>query len=137
MTGPTYLDTYRSALDAAGVQYDVYDVDALPEPVRRMRDLIMEACVSGDVERLRYILRMQRDHYLPRKIIREHLDAIDAANEKLENFRILKSAEVDILEDGKLLACADLSSAYTPSFALIGAESIIMEQSDLGRATPH
>ncbi|CAA9371550.1 MAG: transcriptional regulator, MerR family, partial [uncultured Nocardioides sp.] len=30
-----------------------------------------------DVERLRYILRMQRDHYLPHKVIREHLDAID------------------------------------------------------------
>ncbi len=30
-----------------------------------------------DVERLRYILRMQRDHYLPLKVIGEHLDAID------------------------------------------------------------
>jgi murein tripeptide amidase MpaA len=26
--GPTHLQTYRAALDAAGVQYDVYDVDA-------------------------------------------------------------------------------------------------------------
>jgi DNA-binding transcriptional MerR regulator len=31
----------------------------------------------GDVDRLRYILRMQRDHYLPHKVIGEHLDAID------------------------------------------------------------
>ncbi|WP_235736092.1 transcriptional regulator FtsR [Nocardioides alcanivorans] len=31
----------------------------------------------ADVERLRYILRMQRDHYLPLKVIGEHLDAID------------------------------------------------------------
>ncbi len=30
-----------------------------------------------DVDRLRYVLRMQRDHYLPLKVIREHLDAID------------------------------------------------------------
>ncbi len=30
-----------------------------------------------DVERLRYVLRAQRDHYLPLKVIREHLDAID------------------------------------------------------------
>ena len=30
-----------------------------------------------DIERLRYILRMQRDHYLPLKVIREHLDLID------------------------------------------------------------
>jgi DNA-binding transcriptional MerR regulator len=30
-----------------------------------------------DIERLRYILRMQRDHYLPLRVIGEHLDAID------------------------------------------------------------
>jgi DNA-binding transcriptional MerR regulator len=30
-----------------------------------------------DVERLRYILLMQRDHYLPLRVIGEHLDAID------------------------------------------------------------
>ena len=32
---------------------------------------------QADVERIRYILRMQRDHYLPKKVIAEHLDAID------------------------------------------------------------
>ena len=32
---------------------------------------------DADVERLRYILRMQRDHYLPLKVIGEHLDALD------------------------------------------------------------
>jgi DNA-binding transcriptional MerR regulator len=32
---------------------------------------------SDDVDRLRYILRMQRDHYLPLRVIGEHLDAID------------------------------------------------------------
>jgi DNA-binding transcriptional MerR regulator len=32
---------------------------------------------SLDVDRLRYILTMQRDHYLPLKIIGEHLEAID------------------------------------------------------------
>lgn len=31
----------------------------------------------ADAERLRYVLRMQRDHYLPLKVIREYLDAID------------------------------------------------------------
>ncbi len=30
-----------------------------------------------DIVRLRYVLTMQRDHYLPHKVIREHLDAID------------------------------------------------------------
>jgi DNA-binding transcriptional MerR regulator len=32
---------------------------------------------AEDVERLRYILTMQRDHYLPLRVIGEHLDAID------------------------------------------------------------
>lgn len=32
---------------------------------------------SNDVEKLRYILRMQRDHYLPLKVIKEHIEAID------------------------------------------------------------
>lgn len=30
-----------------------------------------------DVERLRYVLTCQREHYLPLKVIRDHLDAID------------------------------------------------------------
>jgi len=33
---------------------------------------------------------------------------------------------------GKLLPGANLDNAYTPSFALIGAESLILEQSDIG-----
>ena len=36
---------------------------------------------ADDVERLRYILRMQRDHYLPLRVIGEHLDASTAGLE--------------------------------------------------------
>ncbi|MFF4043624.1 MerR family transcriptional regulator [Streptomyces sp. NPDC001816] len=32
---------------------------------------------AADVERLAHVLRMQRDHYLPLKVIREHLDAME------------------------------------------------------------
>lgn len=32
---------------------------------------------DSDIERLRYILRMQKEHYLPLKVIREHLDMMD------------------------------------------------------------
>ena len=32
---------------------------------------------SGDVGRLRYVLSQQKDHYLPLKVIKEQLDAID------------------------------------------------------------
>ena len=37
-----------------------------------------------DVERLRYVLTCQREHYLPLKVIREHLDAIDRGLEPPE-----------------------------------------------------
>lgn len=36
---------------------------------------------ESDITRLRYILQMQRDHYLPLKVIREHLDMIDRGME--------------------------------------------------------
>ncbi|MEU0074361.1 MerR family transcriptional regulator [Streptomyces sp. NPDC006332] len=32
---------------------------------------------AGDVERLGQVLRMQRDHYLPLKVIKDHLDAVE------------------------------------------------------------
>lgn len=32
---------------------------------------------SGDVSRLRYVLSQQRDHYLPLRVIKEQLDAVD------------------------------------------------------------
>jgi DNA-binding transcriptional MerR regulator len=37
-----------------------------------------------DVQRLRYVLTAQREHYLPLKVIREHLDAIDRGLEPPE-----------------------------------------------------
>jgi len=39
----------------------------------------------ADVERLRYVLAAQRDHYLPLKVIREHLDAMDRGLEPSVN----------------------------------------------------
>jgi FAD/FMN-containing dehydrogenase/Fe-S oxidoreductase len=52
---------------------------------------------------------------------------------EIEPFRAYKQA-VDPdghFNAGKLLAGGDLANAYTPSFSLIGAESLILEQSDL------
>ena len=34
---------------------------------------------ESDIERLRFILRLQREHFLPLKVIRERLDEVDAA----------------------------------------------------------
>lgn len=35
---------------------------------------------EGDVDRLRYILSVQKSHYLPLKVIREHLEAMDSGD---------------------------------------------------------
>jgi FAD/FMN-containing dehydrogenase/Fe-S oxidoreductase len=54
--------------------------------------------------------------------------------EEIEQFRAYKQ-EADPegrFNAGKLLAGGDLTNAYTPSFSLIGAESLILDQSDLG-----
>lgn len=36
---------------------------------------------ESDIERLRYILEVQKNHYLPLKVIREHLDMMDRGQE--------------------------------------------------------
>jgi len=36
---------------------------------------------AHDMERLRFVLTMQRDHYLPLKVIREYLDDLDAGKQ--------------------------------------------------------
>jgi DNA-binding transcriptional MerR regulator len=40
---------------------------------------------SGDVARLRFVLAEQRDHYLPLRVIKDHLDAIDRGLEPPDN----------------------------------------------------
>ncbi len=51
------------------------EAEGLVEPARTSSGY--RKFTHADVERLRYVLAMQRDHYLPLKVIREHLDAID------------------------------------------------------------
>lgn len=49
-----------------------------------------------DVERLRFILSVQRDHYLPLRVIREHLDAMDAGEAPPEPPGTEHAAAVDV-----------------------------------------
>ncbi|GHU29742.1 oxidoreductase [Betaproteobacteria bacterium] len=56
------------------------------------------------------------------------------SEEEIRPFREYK-ARVDPdghFNKGKLMAGSDLSAAYTPSFSLLGAESLILEQSEIG-----
>ncbi|MBI4206011.1 MAG: DUF3683 domain-containing protein, partial [Betaproteobacteria bacterium] len=61
------------------------------------------------------------------------LDFLDPG--RIEEFRLYKE-RVDPagrFNRGKLLSGANLEAAYTPSFSLLGAESLILEQSEIGR----
>ncbi len=56
------------------------------------------------------------------------------AEDEIKDFRAYKQ-KVDPegrFNKGKLLAEGDLRNAYTPSFGLMGAESLILQQSDIG-----
>ena len=60
------------------------------------------------------------------------MDFLDS--QKIHEFRLYKE-KVDPegrFNKGKLLAGANLENAYTPSFSLLGAESLILEQSEIG-----
>ncbi len=61
------------------------------------------------------------------------LEFLDA--QQVEAFRAYKE-QVDPnghFNRGKLLAGADLTNVYTPSFSLLGTESLILEQSEIGK----
>lgn len=51
------------------------EAEGLIEPERSPSGYRMFA--QADAERLRFILAAQRDHYLPLRVIKEHLDAVD------------------------------------------------------------
>jgi len=71
---------------------------------------------SAHVDRIRYILSMQRDHYLPLKVIAEHLDALDRGLTPPEPTSATPTAvvpqtvtvEVDSLDTGVRLRRAEL-----------------------------
>ncbi len=54
-------DIARPEIENGPLPEIVYNLDRLPEPVRRMHDLIVEAARSGDIERLRPLLGMGDD----------------------------------------------------------------------------
>ncbi len=65
---------------------------------------------DDDIERLRYVLRAQRDRYLPLKVIREELDRIDAglavdspAGPDPDEVAHLRGNEQAVVEDQSLL----------------------------------
>ena len=65
-----------------------------------------------DVERLRYVLSAQRDQYLPLRVIREHLDAIDRGLEPPDGRPIAAPDGSEIrLSRSELIEAAGIDSA--------------------------
>ncbi|MCX5206774.1 MerR family transcriptional regulator [Streptomyces sp. NBC_00237] len=81
----------------------------------------------ADVERLAQVLRMQRDHYLPLKVIKEHLDAL----ERGEDVRLPSPGGPRELLDG-----APEVAAERVTVARLGRDELLaaaeVEESELG-----
>lgn len=75
---------------------------------------------AGDVERLGQVLRMQRDHYLPLKVIREHLEAL----ERGEEVRLPSLSRQGDAGGGVLLGDPP-GGAEAPSAARIGRDDLL------------
>jgi DNA-binding transcriptional MerR regulator len=63
---------------------------------------------AADISRLRYVLAAQRDHYLPLRVIKEQLDALDRGEEPAGR---LGTAAAELLGVGEAGGSAQLSAA--------------------------
>lgn len=87
---------------------------------------------AADVERLRYVLRQQRDAYAPLGVIREHLERLDtgAAHEPLSLAAVgFERSDVVSIEE-----VARITSSSVDRIAMIASEGIV-EQAAPGRFT--
>ncbi|MFF0014744.1 MerR family transcriptional regulator [Streptomyces sp. NPDC005374] len=88
-----------------------------------------------DLERLGHVLRMQRDHYLPLKVIREHLDAMERGEAvALPTVGRQRDGE-SVLEVSEGPAAARIGRAELLAAAEIG-ESELTEWESYGLITP-
>ena len=82
----------------------------------------------ADVERLRYVLAAQRDHYLPLRVIKDHLDALDRG-------LALPASPVTPGEDGSLTSSTPRAprsaSPVAPAVALPDADAFTREGTEL------
>ncbi|MFF9147892.1 transcriptional regulator FtsR [Streptomyces sp. NPDC055051] len=74
-----------------------------------------------DVERLAAVLRMQRDHYLPLKVIREHLDALARG----EQVALPAPGRRRDLLDGLLDVPSDAEAAERPTGTRLGRAELV------------
>lgn len=80
-----------------------------------------------DVDRLRYVLAMQRDHYLPLRVIKEHLDAIDRGLEPLRVDRAAPQVPHRVLAAGAALPDPDAFLPSEPDELLLSRAELLAE----------
>ncbi len=85
---------------------------------------------AADVERLRYVLAAQRDHYLPLKVIKEHLDTIDRGMEPATPSPRLPRALVSASLAGGSPSARD----FTPSVDVRMTRAELLAESGLSAA---
>ncbi|MGH2760031.1 MAG: transcriptional regulator FtsR [Actinomycetota bacterium] len=85
---------------------------------------------EADIDRLRFILRLQRDHFLPLKVIRERLDEVDRAPDSEGQARLLFDDEPDTPKEGVAAITAAGTGASFSISELGGASGLTTEQID-------
>lgn len=86
---------------------------------------------EDDIERLRFILKLQRDHFLPLKVIRERLEELDTTGTSTEGQARITFEEIDTEEqDPKTALTAAGTGASLSITELASASGLSPEQID-------
>ena len=89
---------------------------------------------EADVVRLRYILDVQKNHYLPLKVIREHLDAIDVGQEPPSLTTVATPVPEEPVAPDALVAAPAVRVA-TPKRALRLTRKDLLQMSGVSEST--
>lgn len=86
---------------------------------------------EDDIERLRFILKLQRDHFLPLKVIRERLDELDTSGAGAEGQARMSFEEIEVEDhEGKTALTAAGTGASLSITELASASGLSPEQID-------
>jgi DNA-binding transcriptional MerR regulator len=87
---------------------------------------------ESDIERLRFILTLQRDHFLPLKVIRERLDEVDQAPAGAGQSRLAFEAQPEVTDEP---AAGGASTTTDPRTALAAGSGLSFSPSELAHAS--
>jgi DNA-binding transcriptional MerR regulator len=90
---------------------------------------------EADVDRLRYVLRAQRDRYLPLKVIKDELDRIDAGEPVAEPAATDAPAPAGLIDDGAGPTAEPSAAPSTDRSLLERAEDAAFSASELAAAS--